>query len=116
MVEAGLLDHICPLPRGLDYSGLEVLPPVREERWRGFCTLTGFPIAALPVERSLRRGVERPEEAVIPTLALKAKDLMAMGLQGPEISAAQRKLALHVLDHRSDNTAERLRDLLKNPF
>ena len=113
MVEAGLLDHLHPFPRGLDYSGLEALPPVREDRWRGFCALTGFPIAVLPVERKLRRGVEHPEEALIPTLALKPKDLMALGLEGPEISAAQRRLALHVLEHPADNRAEKLKELLR---
>lgn len=112
MVEGGLLDHLHPFPRGLDYSGLASLPPVREDRWRGFCALTGFPIAALPVERKLRRGVERPEEAVIPTLALKPKDLMALGLEGPAISEAQKKLALHVLERPEDNTADKLKQQL----
>lgn len=112
MVEAGLLDHLHPFPKGLDYSGLAALSPVREDRWRGFCALTGFSISALPVERKLRRGVERPEEAVIPTLALKPGDLMALGLEGPDISAAQRKLALHVLEHPEDNTEEELKKLL----
>lgn len=112
MVETGLLDHLHPFPRGLDYAPLAALPPAREDRWRGFCALTGFPITALPVERKLRRGVERPEEAVIPTLALKPRDLMALGLEGPAISEAQRKLALHVLEHPEDNTGEKLRKLL----
>ncbi len=113
MVEAGLLDHLYPFPRGLDYFGLEALPPVREDRWRGFCVLTGFPISALPVERKLRRGVERPEEAVIPTLALKPRDLMELGLEGPAISEAQRKLAFHVLECPGDNTTEKLRKMLE---
>ena len=113
MVEAGLLDHLHPFPRGLDYSGLEALPPVREDRWRGFCALTGFPIAVLPVERKLRRGVEHPEEAIIPTLALKPRDLMALGLEGPAISGAQKKLAFHVLECPGDNTTEKLRKMLE---
>ena len=37
---------------------------------------------------------------------------MALGLRGPEISAAQKKLALHVLAHPEDNTKERLTELL----
>lgn len=115
MVEAGLLDHLYPFPRGMDYSGLAALPARREDRWRGFCALTGFPITALPVERSLRRAVERPEEAVIPTLALKPKDLMALGLQGPEISAAQRMLARHVLERPEDNIPRKLRAILNSP-
>lgn len=116
MVETGLLNHLYPFPRGLDYSGLTALPPVREERWRGFCALTGFPLTALPVERKLRRAVERPEETIIPTLALKPRDLMALGLEGPAISAAQRRLALHVLAHPEDNDSRKLQELLKTPF
>lgn len=112
MVKAGLLDHLCAFRAEPDLSLLADLPPTVEARWRGFCALAGFPIAALPVERSLRRAVERPELAVIPTLALKPKDLMALGLQGPQISEAQKKLALHVLDHPEDNTAQRLKELL----
>ena len=37
---------------------------------------------------------------------------MALGLRGPAISAAQKRLALHVLEHPEDNTAPRLRELL----
>jgi len=112
MLESGLLDHLYPFPRGLDLAGLSALPPTPEARWRGFCAATGFPISALPVERKLRRGVEHPEEALIPTLALTAQDLMALGLEGPQISAAQKRLALHLLDHPGDNTPQRLRALL----
>ena len=42
-----------------DCPGLLALreePPEPVPRWRAFCRLTGFPIAALPVERALRRG------------------------------------------------------------
>lgn len=45
-------------------------------------------------------------------LALSGKDLMALGLSGPEISQAQRMLLEHVLDHPEDNTAPVLRRLL----
>ncbi len=112
MVELGLLDHLYAFPRGVDYAALRDRPATAEERWRGFCRVTGFPIEALPVERKLKRAVERPELAVIPTLALTPADLMALGLAGPEISAAQRRLALHVLEHPGDNTPQRLRELL----
>ena len=107
-----LLDHLYVFPEGVDLSGLAALPATPEERWRGFCNATGFPIAILPVERKLRRAVEHPEAAIIPTLALKPGDLMAMGLTGPEISAAQKRLALHVLEQPEDNRAEKLRELL----
>lgn len=109
MVEMGLLNHLYPFSGHADLSGLGELPPDREDRWRGFCVATGFPITVLPVERKLRRGVEHPEEAVIPTLALKPRDLMALGLEGPAISAAQKRLALHVLEHPEDNVADKLK-------
>lgn len=116
MVRAGLLDHLHSMPKGPELDALEELagfPPTKEARWRGFCALTGFPITALPVERALRRAVEHPELAVIPTLALSGRELMALGLEGPAISAAQRRLALHVLEHPEDNTPPRLRELLE---
>lgn len=113
MIQAGLLDHLHTFSSPIDLSGLEDIPPIREERWRGFCRKTGFPIASLPVERKLRRAVEHPEAAVISALALKPRDLMALGLRGPEISAAQKRLALHVLDHQGDNDRQRLLALLE---
>ncbi len=112
MVATGMLDHLYPFPRGRDLSGLAALRAAAGERWRGFCAATGFPITALPVERRLRQAVEHPEREVIPTLALSPGDLMALGLSGPELGAAQKKLALHVLEHPGDNTPRRLRNLL----
>ncbi len=112
IVEAGALDHLYPFPKGLDYGPLGALPPTAEDRWRGFCQITGFPISALPVERRLKRAVEHPELDVLPTLALTAGDLMALGLEGKQISAARKKLALHVLETPQDNTPQRLRELL----
>lgn len=112
LFENGLLNHLYSPPTLPDLAPLAAVPPTREDRWREFCRLTGFPITALPVERALRRAVEHPEEAVIPTLALKPKDLMALGLKGAEISAAQKKLALHVLEKPEDNAKEKLKELL----
>lgn len=112
MIELGLLSHLYPFPAQVDLSGLTALPAKPEERWRGFCAATGFPISALPVERKLRQAVEHPERALIPTLALKPRDLMELGLQGPAISAVQKKLALHLLARPQDNTPARLRELL----
>lgn len=45
-------------------------------------------------------------------LALSGKDLMALGLTGPNIGRAQGLLLEHVLDHPEDNTAPVLRRLL----
>ena len=114
MVRSGLLDHLYQFPAAFDLSPLATLPATPEARWRGFCEATGFPITALPVERSLRRAVEHPELAIIPTLALKPKDLMALGLSGPQLSTAQKKLALYVLEHPEGNTPQNLKDYLEN--
>lgn len=113
MISLGLLSHLYDFPQGHDLSHLSALPATPEERWRGFCAATGFPITALPVERRLRRAVEHPETEIIPTLALSPRDLMDMGLSGPSISAAQKKLALHVLEHPEDNAPQALRELLE---
>lgn len=112
MIGLGLLAHLYDFPQSCDLSHLSALPATAEERWRGFCAATGFPIAALPVERKIRRAVEHPEAGIIPTLALTAQDLMALGLSGSAISAAQKKLALHVLEHPEDNEPETLKKLL----
>lgn len=112
MISLGLLAHLYDFPEGFDLSRLSALPATAEERWQGFCAATGFPITALPVERRLRRAVEHPEAKLISVLALAPKDLMALGLEGPAISAAQKKLALHVLEHPEDNTPEKLKQLL----
>lgn len=112
MIGLRLLAHLYEFPKSCDLSHLSVLPATAEERWRGFCAATGFPITALPVERKIRRAVEHPEAGIIPTLALSPKDLMALGLSGSAISAAQKKLALHVLEHPEDNEAETLKKLL----
>lgn len=112
LIRLGLLNHLYAFDRPWDLSGLSALPALPEERWRGFCAATGFPIGTLPVERKLRRAVEHPELAIIHTLALSGGALMALGLSGTEISAAQKRLARHVLEHPEDNTAERLRVVL----
>lgn len=117
MISAGLLCHLYTFPetgllRETLAEKLRPLPATPEARWRGFCEVTGFPISALPVERKLRRAVEHPELEIIPTLALTPTDLMALGLRGPQISAAQKKLALYVLDHPGENTEEALKRIL----
>ncbi len=112
MISLGLLAHLYEFPREFGLSSLAALPATAEERWQGFCYATGFPITALPVERRLRRAVEHPEAKLIPMLALTAQDLMELGLNGPAISAAQKKLALHLLEHPKDNTVEKLKKLL----
>lgn len=114
LTDGDCLAHLYDFPRGLDLRSLRELPAEPISRWRGFCELTGFPITRLPVERALRRGVEHPELAVIPTLALSGGDLIALGLRGAEVSAAQKRLALYVLEHPEANTVQRLRELVEN--
>lgn len=109
----GLLSHLWPVCSCPDLSCLGDLPPQPIPRWRGFCAATGFPIECLPVERALRRGVRHPEETVLRRLALSGGELAALGLKGREIGAAQRKLALHVLEHPEDNRRDKLLELLK---
>ena len=109
----GLLSHLWPVCSCPDLSCLRELPPQPIPRWRGFCSATGFPIECLPVERALRRGVRHPEEEVLRRLALSGGELAALGLKGREIGAAQRKLALHVLEHPEDNRCDKLMELLK---
>ena len=109
----GLLAHLWPVCSCPDLSCLRELPPQPIPRWRGFCAATGFPIECLPVERALRRGVRHPEEEVLRRLALSGGELAALGLKGREIGEAQRKLALHVLEHPEDNRRDKLLELLK---
>lgn len=109
----GLLAHLWPVCSCPDLSCLGELPPQPIPRWRGFCAATGFPIECLPVERALRRGVRHPEEEVLRRLALSGGELAALGLKGREIGEAQRKLALHVLEHPEDNRRDKLLELLK---
>lgn len=114
MIALGLLDCLWDgWDKGRPLSALRKAEPTAKARWRAFCGLTGFPISALPVERTLRRAVEHPEAELIPALALTPNHLMALGLEGPQISAAQKKLALHLLDKPEDNTPERLREVLE---
>ena len=108
LLRLGLLAHLGGRP---DCPGLLALregPPEPGPRWRAFCRLTGFPIAALPVERALRRGVLHPEAEAVRALALSGGELAALGLEGPAIGAAQRRLAAHILSHPEDNTPARL--------
>ena len=46
-------------------------------------------------------------------LAIGGEELMALGLSGPAIGQAQKRLLAHVLDHPEDNTKEKLREILE---
>ncbi len=113
LIRWGLLAHLWPVRRCPDLTGLRALPPQPVPRWRGFCQATGFPIACLPVERVLRRGVCHPEEEIIHRLALSGGELAALGLRGKAIGQAQRALARHVLEHPEDNRRDSLLELVR---
>lgn len=114
LVEAGVLNHLYSgWPEGADWSSLTAVSPEKNERWRAFCSLTGFPICALPVERALRRAVEHPELEMLAKLKISGGELCAMGLQGPEVSAMQKRLAAHIRAFPEDNSKERLSCLAK---
>ncbi len=114
LIRWGLLAHLWPCRQCPDLSELRTLPPEPVPRWRGFCTATGFPLGCLPVERRLKRGVCHPEEAVLRQLALTGGELAALGLEGKEIGAVQRRLAAHVLVHPEDNCRTILLKLVKH--
>ena len=108
LLRLGLLAHLGGRPDCPGLLALREEPPEPVPRWRAFCRLTGFPIAALPVERALRRGVLHPEAEAVRALALSGGELAVLGLEGPAIGAAQRRLAAHILSHPEDNTPARL--------
>ena len=108
----GVLDRFAPVSGDCNWDALARTPEEEKSRWRTFCALTGFPIEALPVKRSVRAAVRHPEREIVKVLAITGADLQALGLRGEAIGAAQKRLALHVLEHPEDNTPERLRELL----
>lgn len=112
LVKLGVLDRFYADWKPCDWNELAGAENTPAARWRAFCALTGFPITALPVERAVRAAVLHPEREAVRLLALSGGALQALGLRGEEIGAAQRRLALHVLNHPEDNTPERLRILL----
>ena len=97
----------------LDLTSLRSAAPAPAPRWAAFCAATGFPLEALPVERSLKRAVLHPEADAIRRLALSGGEIAALGLRGEEIGAAQKQLAAHILSCPGDNTRERLLELLE---
>lgn len=113
MLRLGLLAHLCPVRVPPDLTSLRSAAPAPAPRWAAFCAATGFPLEALPVERSLKRAVLHPEADAIRRLALSGGEIAALGLRGEEIGAAQKQLAAHILSCPGDNTRERLLELLE---
>lgn len=112
LVELGVLDRFWTAWTPCDWDRLTSAEATPKGRWRVFCALTGFPVTVLPVERAVRMAVLYPEREIIRELALSGQELYALGLRNEKIGAAQRRLALHILEHPEDNTIERLRLLL----
>lgn len=109
MVASGLLDALFDQWHAeRKWSILAQAPATPVARWRAFCAVTGFPIAALPVERKLRRAVEHPEQDAIKELTLSGGALCALGLTGKEVGRMQRRLAAHIEGNPGDNTREKL--------
>lgn len=77
-------------------------------RWRAFCRLTGFPIAALPVERALRRGVLHPEAEAVRALASPAGSWPPWGWRARPSAQPSAAWPAHILSHPEDNTPARL--------
>ena len=112
LVNLGVLNRFHREWIPCDWNELNRVPNTQTERWRTFCTLTGFPIKALPVERFVRMAILHPERELVKQLALSGAELQELGLLGRSIGAAQKKLASHIQAHPDDNTPQRLRELL----
>lgn len=109
LIASGALAHLhgdWPTPLNLDF--LADVPSERNKRWQAFCTATGFPIRALPVERSLRRAVEHPELEALRGLEITGGALCALGLEGPRVGEMQHRLAAHITENPEDNEYGRL--------
>lgn len=112
MVELGVLKRFYPNWKPCDWDELAKVETTPLERWRSFCTMSGFPVEALPVERAVRMAILHPERETVKMLSLSGGELQKLGLRGEAIGVAQRRLAIHVMEHPQDNTPERLRLLL----
>lgn len=112
LVALGVLDRFHSDWRQCDLQELNRVPSTSTERWRAFCTMTGFPIDALPMERHIRMSVLHPERELVKRLSLSGGQLQQFGLRGEEIGAAQKRLAAHIQEHPEDNTPQRLYELL----
>ena len=112
LVALGVLDRFHSDWTPCDWEKLNHVPCTPTERWRAFCSLTGFPIEVLPVERAVRMSILHPERELVKRLSLSGAELQRFGLHGEAIGTAQKRLAAHVQEHPEDNTPERLRLLL----
>lgn len=112
LVALGVLDRFHRDWPSCDWNELNRVQTTPVARWRAFCSLTGFPIEALPVERFVRMSILHPEREFVKLLALSGGELQSFGLSGEAIGIVQKRLALHIQEHPEDNTPQRLCDLL----
>ena len=112
LVSLGVLNrfHSDWLPCNWDELNRVENAPVK--RWRAFCSITGFPIEALPVERFVRMSILHPERECVKLLTLSGGELQKLGLSGETIGVIQKRLAVHIQEYPEDNTPQRLRGLL----
>ena len=112
LVALGVLDRFHRDWPSCDWDELNRAETTPVARWRTFCTMTGFSIEVLPVERAVRMSILHPEREYVKLLTLSGGELHVLGLSGEAIGSAQKRLATHVQEHPEDNTPQRLRDLL----
>lgn len=113
--------RIIPLERALSLYPQHV--PRDDQSWRHLLARRGVPTAQALAAMAQALGDAQPGQqlsqilAYAPCLstkelALSGRDLMAMGLSGPEIGRVQKILLAHVLDCPEDNTPTALRRLV----
>lgn len=112
LVGLGVLNRFHTDWQPCEWDALAEVPATPVGRWKAFCSMSGFPITLLPMERAVRMAILHPEREVVKQLSLTGADLQRLGLQGETIGMAQRRLAEHIMDTPQDNTPERLRCLL----
>ncbi len=112
---------IIPLERALSLYPQNV--PRDDQSWRHLLACHGLPTAQALAAMAQALGDAQPGQRLSQVLAhapclsaqdlaLSGRDLMAMGLSGPEIGRAQKILLAHVLDCPEDNTPTALRRLV----
>lgn len=114
LVDLGVLKQFGNEWQNCPWDDLKKVPPIPTERWIAFCRMTGFSVSVFPLEREIKMAVTHPERRAVKELRLSSGELQKMGFRGKEIGAAQRRLAMHILQHPQDNTPLRLKEILES--
>ena len=99
--------------------------PETELDWKRFISQNGWDAARLSARvaaflgqrgsLAVLRRIRRSGDCLFPReLALSGGDLAALGLRGPEIGAALRRLLDHVLEHPAENRRDRLLEWMEH--